>query len=209
MNTKDYEDEYREEEKYKSFLQIISIISFLTLLFEGARFLINFGRLDNVQHILAIFSIVLLLFIVVIGLVLANGFVLHVDPFDKIITKIRRRNAKAVTILFFSFLVSTMLYIIQDGGAKNSSITNILLLNANFGFFLAQKKRVRYFALLSCLIGYLLCNVVGYASNVGFYFDMPDFSAVITTSMSLLFNIIITSNVTWFIQNHSSKVTQQ
>lgn len=205
MNTKDYK---REEEKYKSFLQIISTISFVTLLFEFSRFFMNILYLDDVQKGMAITSIALLFFILVIGLVCANGLVLHIDFFDKIIAGIRSRNDIIVTILFFAFLVSNVLFIIQDGGAKNSSITNILLLCANFGFFFAQKIRIKYMALISCLIGYLLCNIVAYTSNEGIYLGKPDFSAVITTIMSILFNLIITYNVNWFIQNNSTKTNE-
>lgn len=208
MNTKDYEHENREDEKYKSFLQIIAIISLLTLIFEGCRILMHFGQLDFIQKCLAVISIVLLLFILFIGLVFANGFSLHIKPFDDVIEKIRNHNDIVVTILFFSFLVSTVLFIIQDGGAKNSGITNILLLCANFGFFLAQKSRIKYTALISCLIGYLTCNIIGYTPAVGFYINMPDFSAVITTLMAILFNLIITYNVTWFIQNNSDRTSK-
>lgn len=208
MCTKDYENEFHEEEKYKSFLQIIAIISFLTILFEGGRFVIYLGQLDYIQKTLALMSIVLLFLILVMGLILANGFVLHIENFDKVIAKFRSHNDRAVTFLFFCFLLSTVLFIIQDGGAKNSGITNILVLCANFGFFFAQKKRIRYIALISCLVGYLICNIVGYTVNNGFYFSKPDFSAVITTVMSIVFNLIITSNVTWFIQNNSDDGNQ-
>ncbi len=204
MNAKDY----NEEEKYKSFLQIIAIISFITLLIESYILFIHYECLDNIQKTLGITSIVLLLFIVFIGLIFANGIVLHIESFDKFITKGRKNNNITVTILFFSFLFSTVIFIIQDNGAQNSSITNILLLCANFGFFFAKKIRIRYIALISCLIGYLICNIISYTSDEGLCFEKPNFSVIITTIMSILFNYIITSNVTWFIQNNDNKVNQ-
>lgn len=138
----------------------------------------------------------------------ATGFSIHVESLDRIVPTLQKYNDKAVTVLFFCFLMSNVFFIIQDGGAKNSGITNILLLSANFGFFFAQKKRIKYMALISCLFGYLFCNIVGYTPDTGFYFNKPDFSAVITTIMSILFNLIITSNVTWFFRNNSDKDNQ-
>ena len=206
MNTKDYE--YNENEKYKSFLQIIAIISLFTVFFEGGRFLLHVGELDSIQKIFAVTSIVLLLFILAIGLIFANGLSLHVDFIDDFVTRKRKRNDITVTILFFSFLASTVLFIIQEGGAKNSGMTNILLLCANFGFFFAQKIRIKYIALISCLMGYFFCNIFSYTCAKGFFFSKPDFSAVITTIMSILFNLIITSNVNWIIQNNGDKDNQ-
>lgn len=199
-------NDFNEEEKYKSFLQIIAIISSLTFMFETVKIFMYFGDLDKIQKTLSIASIALLFFILVIGLVFANGIVLHIDSFDKLIKKARNYNDKTVTILFFGFLLSTVLFIIQDGGAQRSSITNILLLCANFGFFFAQKIRVKYLSLISCLIGYVVSNIIDYVSGSGFCFNKPDVSVIITTIMSILFNLIITSNVTWFIQNNDNKV---
>lgn len=212
MNTDTKEDENKnpEEEKYKSFLQIIATISFVTLLIEGVKFLFMLYRqLDSVKVSFSIMSIVMLLIISVLGLVFANGYDLRIDFVDTIITKCRKRNDRAVTFLFFLFLLATVLYIIQDGGAKNSSITNILLISANLGFFFAKKRRIKYIALISCLLGYLICNIIGYNIEDGFYFSWPDFSVVITTCISIIFNSIINANVTWFIQNNVSAPKKQ
>lgn len=75
-----------------------------------------------------------------------------------------KNRGRFITALFFLFVASNILFIIQDGGSKNSSISNILLLNATLGCTFAEKSYIKKAIIAVCL----LCYFIGFI----FYFDI-------------------------------------
>lgn len=152
--------ELNDEKRYKSYLQTISLISFLTAAIEFVLFLFHWYSGIKGHIFCAIISIAVLVIFCFLGSQIANGTEIF-DPIDKLFRN--RNKGRTVTVLFFSHLMCVSLFIIQDGGAQASCISNILLLDASFGYFFAAKKAIKRMVNIVCVLSYFLCSL--------FYFD--------------------------------------
>lgn len=196
MNSIENREKIKEKDKYKSFLQIIALISICTIGFEGIILLgLNTPLFGSTRFIAAIASMAILAVVTIMGFAIAKGTEIW-GPMDSLVEKADQ--GRFVTIMFFAFLVSNLLFIMQDGGAQNSVITDILLLSVSFGFFFAKKKYIRVIVLVSCLVSYTWCSIFYYDMKVG-KFIFHSFSQAIIPAFVVLFiafiNVIITAKI--------------
>ena len=188
-------EEIRSERKYKSFLQTISLISFLTAGIEFFLLVLHWSGIKE-QTILAVGSIVVLVVFGFMGLLIAGETEIS-EPINNFFRK--RNKGRSVTVLFFTHLVCVAIFIIQDGGAQTSCISNILLLDASFGYFFAAKKAIKRTVNVLCVILYLLCFTFYFdkaelAFAINFTFDIV--SHLLTILFVLGVNTIINSQIT-------------
>lgn len=152
--------ENTNEEKYKSYLQTISIIAFGTAIME-LPLLFTYGDSGLVfkrgmQLEIGIVSILLLAVAGFLGMAIASGLSIN-DQIDDFFNNIDK--GRAVTALFFIHLLGVTLFIIQDGGAQASCISNILLVDASLGYFFAAKKKVKRAVNVIFFIVYSICLI--------------------------------------------------
>lgn len=192
--------ELNDEKKYKSYLQTISLISFLTAIIESVLFLFHWYSGIKGHIFCAIISIAVLVIFCFLGSQIANGTEIF-DPIDKFFRNCNK--GRAVTVLFFSHLVCVSLFIIQDGGAQTSCISNILLLDASFGYFFAAKKIVKCMVNILCVSSYLLCFLVyfdndkqAFVTNFTFEIIPYIFPYLLTILFVLGVNTIINYQIT-------------
>lgn len=157
-------EQQKTQDKYKSFLSIIALISIITIIFEIVLYAISDSNTRNDRAICAIPSMVILFAIIVTSLFISNDKIDVIKAFDDFVAKVNR--GKAVTYIFFAFLASNALFIIQDGGATHSAITEMLLINTSFGFFLARKGVIKFLVVFSCALAYFVCSF--------YYFSLID-----------------------------------
>ncbi len=188
-------NETKNERKYKSYLQTISFISFLTAIIE--LILLLFHRPVAIgQIVLAVGSIIVLVIFGFIGLLIAGDTEIS-EPINKLLKSCNK--GRTVTVLFFTHLVCVAIFIVQDGGAQNSCISNILLLDASFGYFFAAKKIVKRMVNIVCIILYLLCFIF-YFNKIELVFAINFTYDIISHLLTILFvlgvNGIINSQIT-------------
>ena len=188
-------EEIRSERKYKSYLQTISLISFLTAIIEFFLLVLQWTGIKE-QTILAVSSIVILVVFGFMGLLIAGETEIS-EPINKFFRN--RNKGKSVTVLFFTHLVCVAIFIIQDGGAQTSCISNILLLDASFGYFFAAKKVIKRMVNVLCVISYLICFTFYFDKAesvfaINFTFDIV--SHLLTILFVLGVNTIINSQIT-------------
>ena len=183
------------ERKYVRYLQTISIISILTSIVELILFCFFNPSKTNIQLFLAVGSLMLLSFIACVGLLISGKLYIY-EPINRFFN--RQNKSSAVTILFFIHMTCVAVYVIQDGGVQASSVSNILLLDASFGYFFAEQKRIKHLVSILCLLYY----VIGYL----FYFDKStgvfqicltwDFLPALITVLSVMgINLIINDQI--------------
>lgn len=152
--------ELNEERKYRSYLQTISLISFLTAIIEFALFVFHWYTGIKGHILCACISIIVLIVFGFLGVLTASEIEI-IEPLNEFFRK--RNKGRSVTVLFFAHLICVSLFIAQDGGAQTSCISNILLLDASFGYFFAAKKVIKRMVNIVCVLSYFLCFL--------FYFD--------------------------------------
>lgn len=145
--------------KYISYLQTISFVSILSLAIEFLLWLFFRVPKPEILNTMGIISMTGLVFIGFVGLMSASALKIYkiIDDFFS-----RLNKGRCVTALFFAHMFCTALFVIQDGGAKTSCITNILLLDASFGYFFAEKKKIKWAVTVGCVLAYCLCLIVSY-----------------------------------------------
>lgn len=184
-----------EMEKYGSFLHIIAFVSIGTILFELVICFFNIPAFGSARFVLVIISLIILLLIIFMGFAIASGTKIY-DPIDNLITKIDK--GKAVTVIFFAFLGSNLVFIMQDGGAQESCITNILLISSSFGFFFAKKKQVKAAVTVLYLFSYISCLIFYYDEEKEIFCFHPItdiLPSILVVIFVLLINFIITAKI--------------
>lgn len=182
-------------EDHRNFLYIIIIIAFVTGLFEAALIIFFSSYPDStIRKTMRIISFS------IIGLIIVLGFstIMASDPSHDITSAVNIVLSKinagiAVTIVFFAFIMNNILFIMQDGGAPNSCISSILLINASFGFYFAEKKHIKNWVLIASLGGYLFCSII-YLSTTENTFIFSFVKAIphfLMAAFTLFINVVI------------------
>lgn len=188
--------EPNDERKYVGYLQTISLISFLTALIEIFLLFLHWHVGIKWHMLLAYTSVGVLIILGFLGLLVASDIDIS-EPINKFFRN--RNKGRFVTILFFSHLICVSLFIVQDGGAQTSCISNILLLDAGFGYFFATKKLVKRMVSFLCVLSYLICFLFFFDSTkqvfvTNFTFDILPY--LLTILFVLGVNTIINSQIT-------------
>ena len=144
----------KDDKTYASYLQTIALVSFSTAMLE-ILIMIYRWLSDEIFPICVVFgtvSFVILLCAAYIGSMVAKGssIAAFIDDFIN-----GRSKGFTVTIMFFLHMILVTLFIFQDGGAKSSCLSSILLIDAGFGFFKNKSEKGRRYWLLSFLFVYL------------------------------------------------------
>ena len=194
-------EELNGERKYKSYLQTISFISFLSALIELILFVFQWYTGTKGHILCAGISIVVLIVFGFFGLLIASEIEI-IEPINEFFKN--RNKGRSVTVLFFSHLICVSLFIAQDGGAQSSCISNILLLDASFGYFFAAKKVIKRMVNIVCVLSYLLCFL--------FYFDYTKQTFVRNLTLdilphllTILFVLGVNAIINYQITNKSNK----
>lgn len=150
------------EQKYKSYLQTISFIAFLSASIEFVYWVIFHRHQAEKLNAMAIASMIGLVLAGFLGVFIASQLEIY-EPLDNFINNLNK--GRCVTVLFFVHLICISVFVIQDGGARSSCITNVLLLDASFGYFFAEKKVIKRLVTFLCILAYLLCLIISWNST--------------------------------------------
>lgn len=186
----------KDDKTYASYLQTIALVSFSTAMLE-ILIMIYRWLSDEIFPICVVFgtvSFVILLCAAYIGSMVAKGssIAAFIDDFIN-----GRSKGFTVTIMFFLHMILVTLFIFQDGGAKSSCLSSILLIDAGFGFYFSSKTKVKRGVVIGCSVFYLFTYILHLENGElvhDFTFEiLPYFGTVI---LVLLTNEIINSQIT-------------
>lgn len=141
---------------YISYLQTVAFVSLLTLGI-GVLVIVLKDGVPDVRIGAAKVSLGTLFVITVLGWIASSKLDLY-GPIDNFFNNLKKD--RLVMLLFVLHMLSVALYIIQDGGAKESCFSSILLLDASVGSIFARKTWVKRLIIILCGILYAVTFVV-------------------------------------------------
>ena len=190
--------------RHKSFLYIIAMISMFTLAFEWGLFLLSGQNYCVQQKWWFGFSVGLLVLNIFIALIYAGEGKVDVwAPIDNLFAKVT--SGQAVTTVFFGFLLSNVLFIMQDGGANSSCLTDLLLINISFGFFFAEKKKIKVAVVVGCLLAYIACCTYYYDASVS-KFSFHEIYTSIPFILMTVFVVFINMIIEYQMNKHRQRI---
>ena len=202
---------------YSGYLQTIGFVSILTFLAELIAFLTSQNDYSPLQNTIAVICIISWVAVIGVAFILGTSNLDIVGSINKINSISNRARGRWTVALFFVHMLLVAVYIFLDGGAKTSCISSILLMDASFGFMVANSHFMKWIVNSSCVALYLLTFFVhidssgsNYTSNIVFnYFNFEPDNKVIAYLSAIFYVFITNAIINWKIEKNVRSKTEQ
>ena len=202
---------------YSGYLQTIALVSILTFLAEAIAFLASKSDYSSIQRTIAIICLIAWVVVITLAFILGSTNLDIVESIDKINSLSNRAKGRWTVALFFVHMLLVAVYIFLDGGARTSCISSILLMDASFGFMVANNPRMKLIVNISCVILYGLTFCVhintggsNYINNTAFtYFNFEFDFKVIAYLFVVLYVFATNTIINSKIEKNTRRKTEQ